>query len=260
MSETAISARGLSRAYAHRRALRDVSFELPRGASLAVLGPNGAGKSTLLRILAGLERRSSGDFTIFGLDPEKQGDELRARMGFLTHKPMLYPDLTPRENLLFFARLYGVPDPRARVAELLDAVELSHRADDAVRGFSRGMVQRLALARALVADPELLLLDEPYTGLDPRAAATLEGMVFGSGCAVGPDAAAGAGSHSGVGADPAAGRTVVVVSHDPKTAWRHASHVMVLVHGTLAAFEEAAPGAYQEFSERYAALLEGGRR
>ena len=238
MSETAICARGLSRAYAARRALRDVSFELPRGASLAVLGPNGAGKSTLLRILAGLERPSAGSFSALGLDPKEQGEELRARIGFLTHQPMLYLDLSPEENLLFFARLYGVDDPRARVAELLDLVELAHRADDAVRGFSRGMLQRLALARALVADPELLLLDEPYTGLDPRAAFIAERIVSDSGRL----------------------RTVVTVSHDPEKAYGRATHVMALARGKLVFFEESSPDGLPAFSERYAALLEEASR
>ncbi len=238
MSEAAICARGLSRSYAARRALRDVSFELPCGASLAVLGSNGAGKSTLLRILAGLERPSAGGFSLFGLDAKEQGDALRARIGFLTHRPMFYLDLTPEENLLFFARLYGVQDPRACVAELLEAVELAHRADDRVRGFSRGMLQRLALARALVADPELLLLDEPYAGLDPRAASIAERIVSQSRGA----------------------RTVVTVSHDPRTAYARASHVMVLCAGRLSVFEETAPGAFPAFSERYEALLAGGSR
>ncbi len=238
MSAPAISARGLTRAYAARRALHDVSFDVPCGASLAILGPNGAGKSTLLRLLAGLERPSAGSFSLFGLDPKEEGDALRARIGFLTHQPMLYLDLTPEENLLFFARLYGVADAQARVAELLDLVELSHRADDAVRGFSRGMLQRLALARALVADPELLLLDEPYTGLDPRAASMLAGVVASS---------------AGV-------RTVVMVSHDPEAAYAHASHVMVLAAGKLAAFEETSADGFPAFSARYTALLEGARR
>lgn len=238
MNEPAVSTRGLSRSYARRRALRDLSFELPRGASLAVLGPNGAGKSTLLRILAGLERPSTGNFTLFGFDPKEEGEALRARIGFLTHRPMLYPDLSPSENLLFFARLYGVDDAPTRVAELLEMVELTNRADDAVRGFSRGMLQRLALARALVADPELLLLDEPYTGLDPRAAAMLAGVV---------EASAGV-------------RTVVTVSHDPRGAYESASHVMALASGKLAAFEPTSPGGFPDFAERYTALLEGAGR
>jgi heme exporter protein A len=164
----AIELTDLGRAYGERVALTGVSLTLPRGSTLAVFGSNGAGKTTLLRILATLLRPHRGSARVLGSELPRDGWAVRGRIGFLGHEPLLYRDLTARENLRFHARLHGVPP--TRVTELLDAVGLGRRADDPVHTYSRGMVQRAAVCRALLHEPELLLLDEPTSGLDPAAA------------------------------------------------------------------------------------------
>ncbi len=186
----AIELEGLVRRYGDRPALDGVTLALPAGATLVVFGPNGAGKSTLLRVLATLLRPHGGSVRVLGHALPREGWAVRGRVGLLGHDPLLYRDLSARENLRFHARLHDVP--AARVGELLEAVGLSRRADDAVHTFSRGMVQRLAVARAVLHDPELLLLDEPRANLDPAAAALVEPLV-----------------------GAASGRTRVVTSHDP---------------------------------------------
>jgi heme ABC exporter ATP-binding subunit CcmA len=163
----------VSRHFGRRKALSQVSFDCRAGEILGLLGPNGAGKSTLLSILATLLAPSSGDVSYGGHSAGEAGAGLRARLGLLGHDLYLYPELTARENLLFFARLYGLPNAVTRVAEGLAHANLSDRADDVVSGFSRGMRQRLALERALIHGPRLLLLDEPFTGLDQASTAAL---------------------------------------------------------------------------------------
>lgn len=170
---TQVTVSDVSRHFGRRKALSHISFDCRAGEILGLLGPNGAGKSTLLSILATLLAPSSGAVTYGGHSARAAGAELRARLGMLGHDLFLYPELTARENLLFFARLYGLEDPVARVDEGLTHANLSDRADDVVTGFSRGMRQRLALERALVHAPRLLLLDEPFTGLDQASTAAL---------------------------------------------------------------------------------------
>ena len=168
-----ITVADVSRHFGRRKALSQISFECHAGEILGLLGPNGAGKSTLLSILATLLSPSSGTVAYGGFTARDAGARLRARLGMLGHDLYLYPELSARENLLFFARLYGVKDPTARVAASLAHANLADRADDIVTGFSRGMRQRLALERALVHAPRLLLLDEPFTGLDQASIAAL---------------------------------------------------------------------------------------
>jgi ABC-type multidrug transport system ATPase subunit len=155
-----LSASGVARRFAYRTVLADVALTLRRGQVLLLVGPNGAGKTTLLRVLAGLLRASRGHV------------ERHAAIGMVAHDAMLYPALTARENLRFFARLHGITD-RGRVETLLGQVGLARRADDRVGTFSRGMLQRTAIARALLHQPGLLLFDEPLSGLDTAAARTL---------------------------------------------------------------------------------------
>lgn len=170
---TQLTVADVSRHFGRRKALSRISFDCHASEILGLLGPNGAGKSTLLSILATLLSPSSGDVTYGGHSARAAGADLRARLGMLGHDLYLYPELTARENLSFFARLYGVSNVSARVAESLAHANLADRADDAVTGFSRGMRQRLALERALVHAPRLLLLDEPFTGLDQASIAAL---------------------------------------------------------------------------------------
>jgi len=163
----------LSKAFGHFRALDQVSLALDAGECLLLLGSNGAGKTTLLRILAGLTRSTSGVFMIGGTTSTRLPAEARRQVGFLSHAPQLYPELSARENLRFFGRLYGISDLERRIAAMLVLVGMEARSDEPVRSYSRGMQQRISIAKALLHDPPLLLLDEPYSGLDPAAARRL---------------------------------------------------------------------------------------
>jgi heme exporter protein A len=171
----AVALRDLGRAYGERIALSGVTLELPRGATLAVFGANGAGKTTLLRVLATLLRPHAGSATVLGSELPRQGWAVRGRVGLLAHEPLLYRDLSARENLRFHARLHGVAGARAE--ELLDAVGMARRADEPIRALSRGMIQRVAICRAVLHRPELLLLDEPLANLDPGAAAGVAPLI-----------------------------------------------------------------------------------
>jgi heme exporter protein A len=167
-----VEARALEKWYGPLPAVRGIDFTLAPGEFVTVFGPNGAGKTTLLRLLCGAVRPTRGTVRIGGTDVAAS-DAARRRIGLLSHQTFLYPGLTAAENLDFFARLYALPGRRARVDEALDSVGLLDRRDHRVRTFSRGMQQRLALARTLLHAPDVVLLDEPYTGLDPHAAAML---------------------------------------------------------------------------------------
>jgi heme exporter protein A len=168
-----LEARRLTKRFGALTALDALDFDVLRGESLAVFGPNGAGKTTLTRILTTSLRMSSGSLRIDGRDPRTHEIETKRILGLISHQTFLYDDLSARENLIFFARLHGLDDPSGRAEALLDSVRLLDRADDPARTFSRGMQQRLALARCLIHDPRIVFLDEPFTGLDPYAAALL---------------------------------------------------------------------------------------
>jgi heme exporter protein A len=169
-----IAVHGLSKRFGHRAALQNIDLQVKAGEIVALLGPNGAGKSTLLRILATLARPSFGQLELAGCQLPDGAAAARASLGYVGHQPLLYDDLSAEQNLAFFAQLYGVSKPELRINELLDLVDLHSRRREPVRTFSRGMQQRLALARALLHRPKILLLDEPHSGLDRRAAATLD--------------------------------------------------------------------------------------
>jgi heme exporter protein A len=171
----AVALRDLGRAYGERVALTGVTLELPRGATLAVFGANGAGKTTLLRVLATLLRPHAGSVAVLGAELPREGWVVRGRIGLLGHEPLLYRDLSVRENLRFHARLHGVGD--ARAGALLEAVGMARRADEPVRSLSRGMAQRVAICRAVLHEPELLLLDEPLANLDPGAAGAVAPLI-----------------------------------------------------------------------------------
>ena len=163
----------VSRHFGRRKAVSRISFVAPQGAILGLLGPNGAGKSTLLSMLATLLRPTLGAITYGDLDAAAHGPVLRGRIGVLGHDLFLYPELTARENLAFFAGLYGLRDPEDAAGSALVRAGLADRADDPVSSFSRGMRQRVALERALIHEPRLVLLDEPFTGLDEASASAL---------------------------------------------------------------------------------------
>jgi heme exporter protein A len=196
-----------------RPILRGVSFEVPPGQSVAILGANGAGKSTLLKILATLTGATSGEGRLFGTSLRHAPANLRAKLGLISHQSLLYRDLTARENLEFFAKLYGVEEPGQRAITLLSLVGLADRADDAVKTFSRGMTQRVAIARALVHRPQLLLADEPFAGLDVSSVAAVEELFEQL---------------------HAVGRTVLLVDHDMDRSLRVCQRVILLRDGRVA--------------------------
>lgn len=209
-----ISAVGLSKRFGPRLALHLVDLEVPRGEVVALLGPNGAGKSTLLRILATLTKPTFGEARVAGYRLQDQGAQARARLGFVGHQPLLYEDLSAQENLAFYARLHGLKQPGRRIQELLKLFDLGDRSTEPVRSFSRGMQQRLALARALLHTPRLLLLDEPYSGLDRQTGAAL-------------DATLRRLARGGV--------TILLATHDLARAQRVATRVEVLAGGRVVA-------------------------
>ena len=172
-----LEAVGIRKRYGLRPVLRGLNLRVVPGEIVAILGANGAGKSTLLRVLATLLRPEAGALAIDGIDALTRGGETRARIGVVLHSTMVYPELSGRENLRFHAELRGLNDVAVRVDTALERVELARRADDLARTYSRGMAQRLSLARALLHDPILLILDEPFTGLDQASAARLTALL-----------------------------------------------------------------------------------
>ena len=211
----ALIAEDLSLAYGDRWVLRDLTLTLPPGRTLAVIGPNGAGKSTLLRIVATLLRPTAGTVAVLGSQLPREGWRLRGRIGYLGHSSLLYRDLGAAENLRFHARLFGLPDGGAeRIAELLERVGLAHRAGTRVGEMSAGMVQRLAVCRAVLHEPDLLVLDEPLANLDPAAAETVAPLI-----------------------GPGPGRTRVLVTHDVDAALAGADRVLALGRDGSVAFE-----------------------
>jgi heme exporter protein A len=219
----AIELEGLARAYGERVALAGVTLSLPPGRTLVVFGPNGAGKSTLLRVLATLLRPTEGVARVLGCALPDEAWAVRGRIGFLGHEPLLYRELTGRENLRFQARLFGVDDERAE--ELLARLKLERRADDPVRTLSRGTVQRLAVARAVLHDPELLLLDEPRANLDPAASELVEPLL--------------------------AGRTRVITSHDPAGGLSEADLALGLRGGRPELLAAAGEVSVEQIGELY---------
>ncbi len=225
----AVEVRGLTKAFGTRKAVDDVTFDLPEGAFLSIFGPNGAGKTTLLRVLSTLARPSGGEATICGIDLREDADKARGLIGMISHSPMLYPDLTAEENLMLYAELYGVENPRARVGELLDAVGLAHRRLDQVRTFSRGMTQRVSIARALVHDPRVVFLDEPYSGLDPHAVEIFDQLIQSA----------------------REDRTFIMVSHDLAKGYGMCTHALVMARGRVVTFAPKDELDFESFATLY---------
>ncbi len=217
--------------YGRVTAVDGISLTVAKGEALTVFGPNGAGKTTLLRLIAGLAKPTGGKIVIGGFDVTGgHHDEVRRQIGYISHQGLTYGQLTARENLHFFAKLYGAIDPDQRAEELLDRVGLASRADDLVQTFSRGMKQRLSIARALVHDPDLVLLDEPFTGLDQHAADMLK---------------------SELSQLTSAGRTVVMITHNLKVGVEMAHRVTVQVAGKIRVDLPTADLDPVAFSETY---------
>ena len=201
-----------------RTILRDVSLTIAPGSFIALLGANGAGKTTLLSLIATLRAPTRGSIELFGQSPRAHGRALRARMGMIGHQSMLYDDLSARENLRLFARLYGVPSADDRAMRLLERVGLADRAADLVKTFSRGMTQRLSIARSLLHEPDLLLADEPFTGLDFESSQAISELL--------------SDLHR-------AGRTIIMVHHDIAHSLALAGRIIVLRGGGVACDESS---------------------
>ena len=209
-----ITVKKLVKRFGLKTVLRGVDFEVQPGEFVALLGPNGAGKTTFLRILASLSRPSIGEVNIAGYKLPHEAAQVRARLGVVSHLPLLYGDLTAEENLRFYARIYNIPNHELRVTEVLEMVGLEARRRDLVRIFSRGMQQRLAIGRAVLHDPDVVLFDEPYTGLDQDASSMLDDVLK---------------------TVAAKGRTVVMTSHDLARAEDLATRFDILSRGVISA-------------------------
>ena len=232
MDFTSLTFADVSRNFGRRRALHKVSLQCRAGEIVALLGPNGAGKSTLLSITATLLEPTSGEVRYGEHSARNGGAALRARIGVLGHDLYVYPELSPAENLAFFGRIYGLADIERRVEAALERAELTHRRDDPVGGFSRGMRQRLALERALLHDPRLVLLDEPFTGLDDAATGALRQRLDGL---------------------RRAGCIVLVTTHDLETIDGIVDRAVMLQNGRMVTIE---PGA-GSLRDRYRRLTSG---
>jgi heme exporter protein A len=207
---SAVALEQVVRYYGERAALRQVTVRLEEGRTLAVFGPNGAGKTTLLRMLATLLVPHEGELRVLGHALPREAYRVRPRVGLLAHEPLLYRDLSGWENLRFYARLYGIEEPEARIAHLLESTGMTTRSDEPVRTLSRGMAQRIGICRAVLHRPELLLLDEPRAHLDPEAAAMAEALI---------------GAHAGV--------TRVLVTHEIEHGLAEADQVLGLREGSV---------------------------
>jgi heme exporter protein A len=233
-----IALTGVTKAFGAQRALAEVDLRVPQGSHVAVMGANGAGKTTLLKVIGGLAAPTRGSVTIAGVEMRKAGPRLRALVGFVSHETMLYADLTSRENLRFHAKLFGLADP-AEAAELAaERLDVAHVLDKPVRALSRGTRQRVALARALLHDPAVILLDEPYTGLDEAAAASLSDLLESL-------------------ATPE--RVVMLTLHDVSRAMAGPRRLLVLSEGRIA-IDEPLDGGVDDVAETYLQLLRSEAR
>ena len=226
----ALDSKEIGKKFGYSFAVRSVNLQVRRGEFVALFGSNGAGKTTFLKVAATLMRPTKGTLAIEGFDIARQPEEARRRIGFLSHNTFVYRDLSPLDNLRFFCRLYGIADSEDRLLEILERVDMRMRAADPVRAFSRGMQQRVGIARALLHDPSLILLDEPYTGLDARAAQTLNEIL---------DEAV------------AAGKTVVLTTHDLDQGLRAATRAVILDRGAIVLDTPARDPGVREAYTRY---------
>ncbi|MHB1004295.1 MAG: heme ABC exporter ATP-binding protein CcmA [Chloroflexota bacterium] len=228
----------LVKTFGHLHALRGVDLALARGETMVLFGPNGAGKTTLLRILSTLSKPTAGRALLDGVDLREDPGEVRRRIGVISHQTFLYDDLSAVENLRFFGRMYDVPHLDERIANVLDQVSLTGRANDRVRTFSRGMQQRVSIARAVLHDPPILLLDEPDTGLDERAAGILHDVIRGL---------------------EGGSRTVIMTTHHFERGLEVATRVAILHEGRL--LREGPKGSLtaQDLRHEFARLTGGAK-
>ena len=231
-----IEIKSLTKNFGLKPVLRGLDLSIQPGEFVALVGPNGAGKSTLLRILASLARPSLGWVRVAGFDLPAQAGSVRQLLGVVSHNPLLYGDLSADENLRFYGEMYGVGNLRARIAEVLEQVGLLKRRGDLVRTFSRGMVQRLTIGRAILHSPQVMLFDEPHTGLDQAASQMLDAVLREV---------------------AAQGRTVLMISHDLSHALTLANRVAILARGKIVYDSPAAGLTAADFGKLYAEAVSG---
>ncbi|MFN7253322.1 MAG: heme ABC exporter ATP-binding protein CcmA [Anaerobacillus sp.] len=207
-----IETKGLIKTIGDKMVLRGINLSIKKGESVAILGPNGAGKSTILKIISGLIKATSGEVLIDGITLKRDSYDQKRKIGFLAHNSFLYDHLTPLENLIFFGKLYGVENVEEKAKQLVADVGLSFFIHDPIRSFSRGMLQRIAIARAIIHDPEILLFDEPHTGLDQHAIKLLNEVIMNM---------------------KAKGSTIVMVTHDFHQAVETCDRVIIFKNGKL---------------------------
>ena len=236
---TAIAVTGLTKSFGNLYALRNLSFSLNKGEFLTIFGPNGAGKTTLIRILSTITKATSGDIKIADFSFENDSEKIRRQIGVIAHQTFLYENLTAEENLRFYGRLYDVENLPQKIETLLSEVGLELRKKDFVRTFSRGMQQRLAIARAMLHEPSILLLDEPYTGLDQHASEMLTNWLKRL---------------------RSAEQTILMVTHDLEQGMELADRIAVLVKGKLVLNQAQQEIDPKKFRQIYYNLVEKDKR
>ncbi len=229
-TNSAIHTQALTKHYGNRPVLRDISLDLPWGEVLSLFGPNGAGKTTLVRLLAGLARSTGGSIRIAGLDPQQRGIEVRCLLGVVAHQTFLYDELTARENLRFYARMYGVSDADERIEEVSAILGSTSYLDERVRTLSNGMQKRVGLARAVLHRPRILIFDEPEAGLDQEGLELVDGLLE---------------------AHRAEGGSAVVTTHNVERGLSIADRVIILTNGRISYDKEAGLLEATSFRETY---------
>ncbi len=231
-----IEIRKLTKQADNKLILRGIDLSIKQGETVAILGPNGAGKSTLLKVLTTLIKPTSGIVKINGLDLRKNQIEIKKQFGYLPHSSLLYDQYSPYENLIFFGQLYGVKNVEQRAVELVKEVGLSFFLNDPVKNFSRGMIQRIAIARAIVHEPQILFLDEPHTGLDQGAIGILNNVILSM---------------------KAKGTTTLMVTHDFKQAAEICDRIVILKNGKIADDFNLGEKSLDYVTEKYQQQVEG---
>jgi heme exporter protein A len=226
--------RNLTKSFGRFTALRSLSIEVPRGESLTIVGRNGAGKTTFLKIVSSIIRSYTGEVLIAGKNLKATDEDTRRTIGFVSHESLLYKDLTVRDNLVFYARMYGVAERDRKIAEMIRRVDLEAKTNVLVRALSRGMKQRLSLARAFIHGPSILLLDEPFTGLDERASEILDSFL---------------------GEFKTGGGTLVMVTHDIERGWKLADRVVVFEKGRIVHETSPRGSSFDTFRSEYRRIL-----
>ncbi|MFQ5603873.1 MAG: heme ABC exporter ATP-binding protein CcmA [bacterium] len=229
-----IEVNGLTKTFGNHHALKNVSFKLSKGEFLTIFGPNGAGKTTLIRILSTITKASRGQITVGGFSLQEAPEQIRSQIGVIAHQTFLYEDLTAEENLRFYGKLYDVRDISSKIESIIAEVGLKLRRRDRVRNFSRGMQQRLSIARAMLHEPSILLLDEPYTGLDQHASEMLSGWL------------------KRLRDDR---RTTIMVTHDLERGIDMANRIAILNRGKMVYEKERSGIDHKHFRQTYYELV-----